>query len=198
MSITINSIIISIFISIIYLLFSSRVYKKNNNKDANVKVFDAGIYVSLCLIVINNVLFSLSGVDVNKYYVCPDYEAVNFNLIETHYYSYDDFTYNDVRYYKDGNKAMAGDKDLGISNVVRVVVQNNNLLIISSEGQYYKLYYSKIKDDGSINLISFEVPIISGVGYLSDVLNNTSYPMIKSITNDVFIIDNNNLKKVVS
>ena len=193
MSITINSIIISILISIIYLLFSSRVYKKNNNKDANVKVFDAGIYASICLIAINNVLFSLSGVDVNKYYVCPDYDPVSFNLIETHYYSYDDF-----RYYKDGNKAMAGDKDLGISNVVRVVVQNNNLLIISSEGQYYKLYYSKIKDDGSINLISFEVPIISGVGYLSDVLNNTSYPMIKSITNDVFIIDNNNLKKVVS
>ena len=198
MSITINSIIISLLISIIYLLFSSRVYKKNNNKDANVKVFDAGIYASICLIAINNVLFSLSGVDVNKYYVCPDYDAVSFNLIETHYYSYDDFTYNDVRYYKDGNKAMAGDKDLGISNVVRVVVQNNNLLIISSEGQYYKLYYSKIKDDGSINLISFEVPIISGVGYLSDVQNNTSYPMIKSITNDVFIIDNNNLKKVVS
>ena len=93
---------------------------------------------------------------------------------------------------------MVDDKILDISDVVRVVVTNNNLLIISSEGQYYKLYYSKISDDGTINLISFEVPIISGVGYLNDVLNNISYPMIKSITNDVFIIDNNNLKKVVS
>lgn len=198
MSITINSMITSILMSLIYLLFSARIYKKNNNKDSNVKIFDAGIYVGICLIVINNVLFSLSGVDLNKYYVCPVYEEVSFDLVETHYYGYDDYNVNGVRYYLKNGKAMVDDKILDISDVVRVVVTNNNLLIISSEGQYYKLYYSKISNDGTINLTSFEVPIISGVGYLNDVLNNISYPMIKSITNDIFIIDNNNLKKVVS
>lgn len=198
MSITFNSLVVSLILGLIYILYSVRLYKKYIDNSKNLFKIDLCLYMCVGLMFLSNILFSMYGVDSSKYYVCNIYDEVSFSKIEVHYYNYDDYVINGIHIYKSNGKAIVGDTVLEIPEVVRVVVTKNNLMIISNEGEYYRLYYSKIEDDGTYDLVSFEVPMISGVGYLKDSKNNVYYPVVKSTSNDLFIVDNNSLKKVIS
>lgn len=86
---------------------------------------------------------------------------------------------------------------MDVENVERVVVIDNNLLIITYENTKYKLYYNNLDDLNNINsFFSFDIPSPISVGYLLDYDANIKYPMIKSYINDLFIIENNKLYKV--
>lgn len=197
LSITINSLVVSLILGLIYILYSIRVYKKYINEESVVKI-DFCLYMSIVLMILSNILFSMYGVDSSKYYICNIYDDMKISNIEVHYYNYDDYVINGIHIYKSNGKAIVGNDTLDIPEVVRVVVAKNNLMIISNEGEYYRLYYSKIEEDGTYDLISFEIPLISSVGYLKDGKNNIYYPVVKSTSNDLFIVDNNSLKKVIS
>ena len=87
--------------------------------------------------------------------------------------------------------------DINIKNVERVVVIDDNILIIASNNTNYKLYYNKLTDLENINnFISFDIPYSIALGYLLDASTNIKYPMIKSSVNDIFIIEDNKLYKV--
>ena len=145
--------------------------------------------------------------NLDDYYVCPKYEEKTIKLIETHYYGYDNYYYNYkegiLHIYKKNNQVVIKDEennkniDINIKNVERVVVIDDNILIIASNNTNYKLYYNKLTDLENINnFISFDIPYSIALGYLLDASTNIKYPMIKSSVNDIFIIEDNKLYKV--
>ena len=56
------------------------------------------------------------------------------------------------------------------------------------------LYYNKLTDLKNINNFKeYDIPSSKSVGYLIDASTGYKYPCIKSITEDLFIIDNEEL-----
>lgn len=199
--ITASSIVASIILSIIYLVYSIIIFKKENHEET--KKYNNLIYLMIIIYFISNAIFSMISPDIDKYYICPEYEEKTIKKIETHYYSYDDFYYNNLHIYKDKEKVRIKneleniDIVLDVENVERVVVIDNNLIIITYENTKYKLYYNNLDDLNNINnFFSFDIPSPISVGYLLDYDANIKYPMIKSYINDLFIIENNKLYKV--
>ena len=199
--ITASSIVASIILSIIYLIYSIIIFKKENHEET--KKYNNLIYLMIIIYFISNAIFSMISPDIDKYYICPEYEEKTIEKIETHYYSYDDFYYNNLHIYKDKEKVRIKneleniDIVLDVENVERVVVIDNNLIIITYENTKYKLYYNNLDDLNNINnFFSFDIPSPISVGYLLDYDANIKYPMIKSYINDLFIIENNKLYKV--
>lgn len=198
-SLTIQSIIVSIILSLIYIIYSIKIYKSNNSK-----IYTTIIYTLITIYFIISVLFSFLIKDSDKYYVCPSYEEKSIKLIETHYYNYNNFTYTSedtilhisIKNNKLHIKDIINNKDISnnIENVKRITLVDDNLMVITINKTKYKLYYIKLNDIN--NYITFDIPTISGLGYLIDCETNIKYPMIKSNTKDLFIIDGTKLKKV--
>ena len=199
-SLTIYSLVSSLILSLIYLLYSVYLFS-----DSKTKLYNKGLYLLIAVFFINNIVFSFICPDANDYYVCPEYNSISLNSVETHYYGYNDFTYSledgtIYHVYEKNNKAILEDS-LGskttfkIDNVDRVAVINNYLLIISGGNSNDTLYLKDLNDlNGDFQ--SFEVPFITSVGYLYSKDTNTKYPLIKSYVNDLFIIDDSALKVV--
>lgn len=199
-SVTIFSLVSSLILNIIYLIYSLYLFT-----DKKTKAYNNGLAILIAIFFINNILFSVIGPDESDYYVCPSYDSVTLKNIETHYYNYNDFTYtledgSFFHIYKKDNAAVLEDSlgnitTYNIENVDRVVVIDNYLLIIASESTSDTLYIKDL-NDLTQDFTSFEVPIISSIGYLYDKDNNIKYPLIKSYIEDLFIVDGMTLKEV--
>ena len=202
-SITAASMVASIILSLIYLLYSASIFEEKKTK-----IYNNSIFILIVLFFISNILFSLFGAQTEDYYKCIDYDEVKFSQIETHYYSYDDFNYSledgtIYHIYKKNNKAVLED-NIGVKNITfdvdnvdRVVVIDKYLIIIANESANDVLYY---KDLNNINeeFKTLELPMITSVGYLYSKDNDMKYPLVKSYINDLFVLDGDTLKKVES
>lgn len=200
--ITISSLVASIILSGIYLIYSLIIFKKENNEDS--KKYHKFIYMLIIIYFISNALFGILGnVDINKYYVCPEYKEKEIKLIETHYYGYDKYYYNYdnnvIHIYKDNDKVIMKNENgikinVNIDNVERIAIVDDAILIIATDNTNYKLYYNKLTDLKNINNFKeYDIPSSKSLGYLIDASTGYKYPCIKSITEDLFIIDNEEL-----
>lgn len=202
-SITAASMVASIILSLIYLLYSASIFEEKKTK-----IYNNGMFALIGLFFISNILFGLFGASTEDYYVCTNYDIKEFSQVETHYYSYDDFNYTledgtIYHIYKKDNKAVLEDNigktniTFDIDNVDRVVVIDKFLIIIANGSASDVLYY---KDLNNINeeFKMLELPMISSVGYLYSKDDNMKYPLVKSYINDLFVLDGDTLKKVES
>ena len=202
-SITATSMVASIILSLIYLLYSASIFEEKKTK-----IYNNSIFILIALFLISNILFGLFGASTEDYYVCTNYDIKEFSQVETHYYSYDDFNYiledgTIYHIYKKNNKAVLEDNigktniTFDIDNVGRVVVIDKYLIIIANESASDVLYY---KDLNNINeeFKTLELPMISSVGYLYSKDSDIKYPLVKSYINDLFVLDGDTLKKVES
>jgi len=221
--ITISSLITSLILSAIYILYSFTVLNRKRVKEVlkeEVEESDIEYDKKVGSKLINGVWFLvggffifnvLSGMVLNdnssNYSICYEYERISLNNVETHYYNYDDYTItalNDLgepinyRLYLKDSKVYLNDTDLGIVNVQRVVSFDNKILVIVVDNANYKLYYSDFTkldlDNISNSFEVFTVPDVAGIGYL--VSDNEKYPMIKSTISDIFIIKDNKVMLV--
>ena len=202
-SITAASMVASIILSLIYLIYSASIFEEKKTK-----IYNNSIFILIVLFFISNILFGLFGANTEDYYVCTNYDVKEFSQVETHYYSYDDFNYiledgTIYHIYKKDNKAVLED-NIGVKNITfdvdnvdRVVVIDKYLIIIANESASDVLYY---KDLNNINeeFKTLELPMISSVGYLYSKANDIKYPLVKSYINDLFVLDGDTLKKVES
>ena len=135
-SITAASMVASIILSLIYLLYSASIFEEKKTK-----IYNNGIFILIALFFISNILFGLFGASTEDYYVCTSYDVKEFSQVETHYYSYDDFNYTledgtIYHIYKKDNKAVLED-NIGVTNITfdidnvdRVVVIDKYLIIL--------------------------------------------------------------------
>lgn len=185
-SIGIISLTSSIILSIIYLLYCCYLLNKKN-----VKLYKIGIFISIILFFVASITMNIYFEDTTKYYKCLNYEQKELSNVETHYYSYSDFYYNEYHIYLKDNNVYINEEKLNINESLKMVVIDNNLLVVSLNMGIYYLNYINID---TRNILEYEVPAIIDLGYLKS--EDNIYPMIKSYTNDLFIIDNNILYKV--
>ncbi len=200
-SITAASMVASLILSLIYLLYSASIFEEKKKKICN-----NGIFLLIGLLFTSNILFGLFGASAEDYYICTNYDTKKFSQVETHYYSYDDFKFaledgSVYHIYKKKDKAILEDNTgqinitFDIDNVDRVVVIDNYLLIVANDSTKDTLYYkdlNNIKDEFK----TLEIPMVTSVGYLYSNDDNIKYPLVKSYTNDLFILENGTLKKV--
>ena len=200
-SITAASMVASLILSLIYLLYSASIFEEKKKKICN-----NGIFLLIGLLFTSNILFGLFGASAEDYYICTNYDTKKFSQVETHYYSYDDFKFaledgSVYHIYKKKDKAILEDNTgqinitFDIDNVDRVVVIDNYLLIVANDSTKDTLYYkdlNNIKDEFK----TLELPMVTSVGYLYSNDDNIKYPLVKSYTNDLFILENGTLKKV--
>lgn len=200
-SITAASMVASLILSLIYLLYSASIFEEKKKK-----IYNNGIFLLIGLLLTSNILFGLFGASTEDYYICTNYDTKKFSQVETHYYSYDDFKFaledgSVYHIYKKKDKAILEDNTgqinitFDIDNVDRVVVIDNYLLIVTNDSTKDTLYYkdlNNIKDEFK----TLELPMVTSVGYLYSNDENIKYPLVKSYTNDLFILENGTLKKV--
>lgn len=218
-SITISSLITSIILSLIYITYSYILWHRYLNNDPILKKKkEVKGNIIIWILVVTLFLFNIfsttfSDTPEEEYYTCYDFESINIDKIETHYYSYDDYlvTLDNgeiINIYKDNDKVYLKNItedysfDLGFDEVDRVVVIDNLLLIVTNDTLEYTIYYSNYPlnipsdnymEDIKSSFIEIYTPDVMSVGYLKDVTNNKTYPMIKSNIFDIFIIKDNKL-----
>lgn len=226
-SVTIQSVVVSLFLSCIYILYSIIVLKNSNvfpmiGKEVTDEVktsdfFKEKLIIKIIWIVVLgmfgfNIAYNiLVDIPEEEYYVCYNFEKIKISRIESHYYSYNDFNIVDdkinLNVYMEDSKALIKDNnsdkviDLGFEDVNRVVVIDNNIMIITTDLIEYKIYYYNGNDYLNLTkdkFLEFDVSDVAMVGYLIDVDNNIKYPMVKSNINDCFVIDGENLKVVTN
>lgn len=185
-SVGIISLISSIILSLIYLLYCCYLLNKKH-----AKTYKIGIVISVILFFGASIIMNIFFEDTTKYYKCLNYEDKELSFVETHYYSYTDFYYNEYHIYLEDNSVYINEEKLNIDNALKLAVIDNSLLVISYNLGTYYLDYINID---SRDILEFEVPAITGLGYLKS--EDIIYPMVKSYTSDIFIIDNNTLYKV--
>ena len=84
--------------------------------------------------------------------------------------------------------------NVNIDNVERIAIVDDAILIIATDNTNFKLYYNKLTDLKNINNFKeYDIPSSKSLGYLIDASTGYKYPCIKSITEDLFIIDNDEL-----
>lgn len=200
-SITAASMVASLILSLIYLLYSASIFEEKKKK-----IYNNGIFLLIGLLFTSNILFGFFGASTEDYYICTNYDTKKISQVETHYYSYDDFKLaledgSVYHIYKKKDKAILEDNTgqinitFDIDNVDRVVVIDNYLLIVANDSTKDTLYYkdlNNVKDEFK----TLELPMVTSVGYLYSNNDNIKYPLVKSYTNDLFILENGTLKKV--
>lgn len=189
LSVTLSTFVASLILSLIYIVYAVKVFKNNGKK-----IYNTIIYVLIFILIGSNVLFNTFGADSSKYYVCTKYDEIAIKRRETHYYSYDDFYYQDIHVYKKDGKAYVNDKKLDIDNVKRVILVNENIIVLASKYSNDYIYVGSVFEDGFRKL---NVPSISSLGYLKDVNKNVIYPMFKTNNNELYIITSNSINKVI-
>ena len=199
-SITLFTFISTIILSVLYIVYAIKLYEESKGK------YNILIGILIALFFISSVFFSIFGLDINDYYICPEYTSLSVENYETHYYSYNEFEYvsfDDTIYhvYMEDSKAYIEDSfgnktKLDILDVDRLVLIDNYLLVITNGSQNDYLYVLDM-NDLSKDLKTYEVPFITSVGYLYDIDNNIKYPLIKSYISDNFVLDNDELKEVI-
>lgn len=180
--ITISMLVASIILSIVYLLYSTKILSKSSvNKVLNIETTEEEIKKEqtkeqkaiklIWFFVVAFFIFNISynlivGDKVNKYYICYEYEEKEFDKLETHYFNYDEFTINKNNlnynfYLKDGkvlvnSDAFKSDISLNIENAERVISYDNWILIVTNELTNYKVYYSEyFKNNEEFNINDF-------------------------------------------
>lgn len=221
-NITIHSLIASLILSGIYILFSLTILKRSNVYevlDIEIKEEDklldkkrCNIFTKLIWILLGgyflfNFIYMATTPDIDKYYICYNYDVKKINKKELHFYGYDDYEINTldgtINVYKKNNEVIIKDSvnkiKLDIKDVVRVVVVDKSIMVIAGLNNEYKLYYSNyLETNNNLGNIrnsfkNFDIPASSSIGYLKDGENNIRYPMIKSTIEDIFIIDNDKI-----
>ena len=197
LSYMIFSFISSILLSLIYLVYSASLFKSSKKR-----LYYNIIYLLVGLFFINSISLNILNPDSDKYYVCPTYENITMKKIQTHYYTYDDYTYtlNDVVYhiYLKNNKVILSNNDTKTilkEDVNRVVLIDNYLLILQRNSASDTLYINDLNNIDE-DFISFKMPFLTSIGYLYNVDTDKKYPLVKSYINDLFILDNKNIKQI--
>ncbi len=218
-SITLSSLIASLMLSLIYLIYSRGILNKTNfnkalghyvtledkNEDAKIKrETRASIFIIIGIWGAFSVCYSLFlGDDLEKYYKCYEYEEKVISKYETHYYSYNNFTitlnnmYYEV-YIEDGNVNLkAYDKNEVYTlkqNINSILVVDKKLVLYADEEVYY-YDYSLVNNIEELKKgeVVLELPDITGGGYLLDATTNTRYPLVRDIHDKKFIIDDSKL-----
>lgn len=221
-SITLSSLVASMILSIIYILYSRSLLNKSNfnkalgyyvseeDKKSDVKLktkINTALGILIMVWVLFNVFYSLFiGNNIDEYYKCYEYEEKTIKRYETHYYSYNDFSFihNNMNYrlYKDNNNAYL--ENIDTKETVELKKKIDNISYI--EGYFVltnkeEVYYYDLSKLDSLN--SFKgtyktiiIPNITVSGYLLDSDNNTKYLLVKDRTQNKFIIEEDNLKMV--
>lgn len=219
-SLTFNSLIISLFFSAIYIFYSVSLLRKSKiNNCLNIEVLeedkveddrkDKNVNKVIWLLIIFmfgfNIIYNLIiPIDQDDYYICYEFKEITIDKIETHYYAYDEYetVIDNVNYrvFLENDKAYIQNlvtqeiKDLGYEDVLRVVLVDNNLIIITYDFIDYVVYYVDINN---INIKEkyqkYDISDVAQVGYLIDATTEDKYPLIKSETSDLFIIKDNEL-----
>ncbi len=193
LSITITSLVSSIILSAIYIAYSFIILNKNKEKEK--KYINIVWLLVGCFFFFNVASNILLDDNSSNYYVCYEYEEISLNNVETHYYSYDDYLIGSMYHiYLKDNKVYLNDVDLEIDNVERVVVFDNQVLVIAVDEDYnYKLYYSTL-DNINNGFDIYTLPDISAVGYL--IADEGKYPLFKSTISDILILKDNKIMLV--
>ncbi len=199
-SITVFSMVGSLILSLVYIVYAFSLLESSKGK-----LYNTVLCFLIALFFINNTMFGLFGANNEEYYICPSYSEVKLKNMETHYYNYNDFYYTledgtVYHIYKKSSSAILedniGNKTIfDIKSVNSLVVIDNYLLVVESDVANDILY---VKDLNNLDndFTTYKVPFINSIGYLYDKDNNIKYPLVKSYINDLFIIDNNEVKLV--
>ena len=221
-SITLSSLVASIILSIIYILYSRGLLNKSNfnkalgyyvseeDKKSDVKLktkINTALGLLIMVWVIFNVFYSLFiGNNLDKYYKCYEYEEKTIKRYETHYYSYNDFSfyYNNINYklYKKNSNAYLENIDTKETielkkNIDNIGIIDGYFLLTNSEEIYY-YDLSKLNDLNGFKdtYKTIIIPNITISGYLLDADSNIKYLLVKDRTENKFIIENDTLKMV--
>lgn len=211
-SITIQSVVISLILTLIYILYSKMILKESTLKQlANEEVTeelikeDEGkdkkhtkmIWILVGILFAFNILYGIfvDG-DEDKYYKCYQYEEKEITILEKHYYDYNNYNfslihdaiaYNFDIYIEDDKVVLSKGTEsitLDIKNPYRIAVVDNNILIITNDINNYKLYYSNYltREDASFD------------GILNNIESSFREFDIPESSNLGFIIASNGLK----
>ncbi len=209
------SVISSIVLSLIYLVYCYGLFKKSNiNKNLGLEVSQEDIqddvkratFTNTCIGILIMIFFIFNGISsvllspkMDEYYLCYEYPEKTIANLETHYYSYYDFNYSlgeeNYHFYLKNDTAYLNDEKI-IKDVYQLYLIDDELIILSDE----KLYYIKLDQNNILDiknqLIEFAMPQLRSGGYILDHDSNTKYPMVKSSLDDFFIIENNKIYQV--
>lgn len=235
-----QSIVVSLILSGIYILYSMIILKDSNinpllNKETTEedKIKESKwvgkIGTIIWVLVVGFFGFNVAyGIvfgeeDDSTYYTCYDYPERDLEKFETHYFSYDESIlaiinnlgeYTGFVVYKENDRAIIKNQltqerlDLGIDDVYRVVAFDNKILILATDYVDFKLYYSDYlsRDNASnkkeyLNELkdsfkSYDMPSVNAIGYLVDGTDGKKYPMARSTTNNIFIINEDKIELI--
>ncbi len=235
-----QSIVVSLILSGIYILYSLLILKDSNinpllNKETTEedkqkeKKMVGKVGTVIWALIIGFFGFNafygsiFENEDASSYYTCYDYPEKELKNIETHYFAYDEFKlavinnlgeHTEFAVYKENDRAIIKNQftgetlDLGIDDVYRVVAFDNKILIIATDYVDFKLYYNNyLTSDNASNtneflnnlkksFKSYDMPSINALGYLVDGKDGKKYPMVRSTTNDIFIINEDKVELI--
>jgi len=185
-----------LMLSAIYILYSIGLLSREDDKTTKTitnTLIGVLVVIYILFVSITNMFF----IKIEDYYVCYKFDEVNIEKIETHYYSYDDYYVNNYYIYLENDNAYIKNIDTNETRLLyqkidRIFVVDGNIFLVSNAYSSSKVYYS----DDLINYIELDAPVLSGGGYLIDVANNIKYPMVKGITEDLYIITDEKLVKI--
>lgn len=176
------------------------------------------VIVKIVLIILMVVLFfSFMTLPSGGESICYDFKEKEVENIEVHYSTYDDFDMvssnmdayfkvyrNDDGYVSIKNKITNNEIVLDYEYVASFVVIENpdsyGILVYDDDLSNLKVYYSRIFKDDMRNdsdyieslkdtFISFDVPSINKVGYMTTKDSLYKYPLIESMYDGYFMID---------
>lgn len=215
-SVTIQSLVVSIILSIIYILWSAKILKKSQmNKMLKQEVSEEEINddklkdlfinktIWLCVFVLfgfNIVYGAFLPEDDSSYYICYEYETKEIATFETHYYNYNNHIININNASGENiifNIALSDGKvflessdgasiNLDIKDVYRVAVIDNKIIIVAIDNVNYKVYYSSGFTKNEFN---------TSLEYLENIKSSFIEFDVPDLNNVGYMVDVNNNKK---
>jgi len=215
-SVAIQSLVISIILSTIYILWSIKILKKTEvNKVLEQEVSDEEInddklkdlfinkmiWLSIFVLFGFNIIYGVfvAG-DENNYYICYEYETKEISTFETHYYNYNKYTFSvksalgeniifNIDLYD--NKVYLENSDgnsinIGINDAYRITVIDNKIIIIALDKVNYKVYYSDFFTKNEFN---------TSLEYLENIKSSFIEFDVPDLNNVGYMLDVNNNKK---
>lgn len=207
----------SIFLIIIYLIYAYKLASgidipKDISVESSTKkdnIISVVIFVAVLMLVGS---FFIPRDNIDDYYICYNYEAININNYETHYYNYDAYNLKNIMITLNESKVtlrnnLTGEeKTLDTDPAVKLVasVDNDrlNIFFLTVDYKDYKLYHTSydltenVSFEGLVNSFNYYVvPDSKNIGYLIDSEKN-KYPLIVGNTEDLFILKDNKINVI--
>lgn len=205
------TIIMSLIYSLIYLIGAYyNIQKSNMNKLLNEDVTEEiltkdytnkkranNVLVILIIALFITAIISPKD-DIMDRQICYEYEEIDMSGTINYFLNTNSFNIDNYEFNLENNKVVIKNNNtkfnINIDNIKNFIIYNNNGLytIILNAGDI--LYVGNIMtqdiNENIENYFSkYEVPDISAIGYLEQ--DNVKYPIIKTTTNDYFVIKDN-------